>query len=269
MTLLNPKNLQKIEVLKSYTDPFHKSPCCFLELSLKRTGNRLCVVSLFSLLKLQQICATSDSQTWPHPITKGFTDEAIMVAKTSWWSWISDICYNRRGHWVDSDFKRQIFVRYVRPSRWLLFLTSWNHPRWSFEKLASKASPVQLRFQSKSVWKQGPRRFGSFHHWNVEILWIGGAKTALSSPQPFPVRAVVLSKNPGVLHPSPILKGRGSLVLEVDNFSWNQPITSHPGLVASCLAFSVHESIPGFFSRKMRGCFLFFGGSLWFGFKGM
>ena len=71
--------------------------------------------SPFSLLKLQQICATrsgkpSGSQTWPHPITKGFTDEAIMVAKTSWWSWISDIC-NTVGHSVHSISNARITIR--------------------------------------------------------------------------------------------------------------------------------------------------------------
>ena len=246
MTLLNPKNLQKIKVLKSYTDPFHKSPCCFLELSLKRTGNRLCVVpGFFLLLKLQQICTTSDSQTWPHPITKGFTDEAIMVAKTSWWSWISD--------------KRQIFVRYVRPSKWLLFLTSWNHPRRSFEKLASKASPVQLRFQSKSVWKQGPRRFGSFHHWTGNPVFLRCFKTAKNPAQKTLSNreSCCPAKNSGVLHPFSNPKRRKrSLVWRSTTSLETNP--SRPIRASWPVAWQLSPWINSrIFSRKMRGFFFF------------
>ena len=89
-----------------------------------------------------------------------------------------------------------------------------------------------------------------------EILFFGVQKTALSSPQRFPVRAVVLSKKIQVsCTPSPILKGGGVPGLEVDNFARNQSIT-RSGPRGQLPGMEPMNQFQDFFAKNT--CFLLF-----------
>lgn len=261
MTLLNPKNLQKIKVLKSYTDPFHTSPCCFLELSLKRTGNRLCVsFPVFFCYWSYSRFALPDQENRPIHRHGHIPSLRASQMKPSWWQRHLDdpeflTSVRTAGHWVNSISN----VRFLFDT----FDLADDYDFWPHEIIQDEALKnlhlKHLRYncasKAKVVWKQGPRRFGSFHHWTGNPAFLGAKNRTLGALNPF--QWELLSRCPA---PFSNPKRR-----RIPWFGGTKSTHHGPS--------GPRGQLPGLDSRsffaKNAWFFVFFGGSLWFGFKGM